>query len=69
MLPRVTRAPNHRLRASYDAASDVLYLAIGTSTIATDSEITDDDVIIRYDGNDVIGYTVLHARQRLAARK
>lgn len=31
---------------------------------ATDSELTDDDIIVRYEGDDVIGYTVLHASKR-----
>jgi hypothetical protein len=29
----------------------------------TDSELTD-DVIARYEGEDVVGYTILHASQR-----
>jgi len=32
---------------------------------ADDSELTDDDVIIRYDGNEeIIGLTILHASKR-----
>lgn len=31
---------------------------------ATDSEMTDDDVIIRYEGDAIIGFTVLHASRR-----
>ena len=31
---------------------------------ATDSELRDDDVIIRYDGEDIIGLTILHASKR-----
>ena len=31
---------------------------------ATDRELTDDDVIIRYEGEEVIGLTILHASQR-----
>jgi len=31
---------------------------------ATDSELTDDDVIIRYEGTEVVGLTVLHASTR-----
>ena len=32
---------------------------------ATDSEMTDEDVIVRYEGDEVIGFTVLHASKRL----
>ena len=31
---------------------------------ATDSELTNDDVIIRYEGGEVVGLTVLHASTR-----
>ena len=31
---------------------------------AADSELTDDDIIVRYDGEEVIGITILHASQR-----
>lgn len=32
---------------------------------ATDSELTEDDVIVRYEGEAVIGFTVLHASKRI----
>ena len=31
---------------------------------ATDSELTDNDIIVRYDGDEIIGLTILHASQR-----
>ena len=31
---------------------------------ATDSEMTDDDIVFRYDGENVVGITILHASQR-----
>ena len=43
---------------------DVLYLNFKKPGVATDSEITDDDVIIRYEGDEVVGLTILHASQR-----
>ena len=35
-----------------------------TSSHATDSETTDQDVIVRYEGEEVIGMIILHASQR-----
>jgi uncharacterized protein YuzE len=32
---------------------------------ATDSELTDEDVIVRYEGDEVVGFTVLHASRRI----
>ncbi len=49
---------------SYDIEADTLYVNFKKPTHATDSEITEDDVIIRYEGNEVVGFTVLHASER-----
>ena len=52
------------LWSSYDEEADVLYINFKKPSYATDSELTDDDVIIRYQGNDIIGLTILHASRR-----
>ena len=59
-------APSGSMWSSYDAEADVLYINFRRPSVATDSELTDDDVIVRYDNGDVIGFTVLHASQRPA---
>ena len=41
-----------------------IYVNYKKPSHATDSEMTDDDVIVRYAGEEVIGYTVLHASKR-----
>ena len=50
----------------YDAEADVVYIDFGLHPKpAEDSELTDDDVIIRYDKNEeIIGLTILHVSQR-----
>lgn len=48
---------------SYDAEADVLYVHFREGE-ATDSELTEDDVIVRYDGEEVIGLTILRASKR-----
>lgn len=50
--------------SSYDREADVLYINFKKPSHATDSELTDDDVIIRYENDEVIGLTVLHASTR-----
>lgn len=45
-------------------AADVLYVNFTRSTAADDIEPTDDDIILRYDGDELTGFTILHARQR-----
>lgn len=49
----------------FDSEADVLYINFHQpAKAATDSEVTDDDVVIRYDGDDVIGLTILSVSQR-----
>ena len=48
---------------SYDAEADTLYVNYKKPSRATDSELTDDDVIVRYEGEEVAGFTILHAGQ------
>jgi uncharacterized protein YuzE len=52
------------LNSSYDADGDVLYVSFGPPRTATDSELLDDDIIVRYSDEEIIGYTILHASKR-----
>jgi uncharacterized protein YuzE len=52
------------LWSSYDEEADVLYVNFKKPSHATDSELTEDDVIVRYAGEEVIGVTILHASKR-----
>ena len=64
LVPAVKHSPYSYLWSSYDAEADVLYVNFKKPSHATDSELTDDDIIIRYEGDEVVGLTVLHASQR-----
>ena len=64
LVPALRQSPAGYLWSSYDREADVLYINFKKPSHATDSELTDDDVIIRYEGDDVIGLTVLHASKR-----
>ncbi|HEY0544218.1 MAG TPA: DUF2283 domain-containing protein [Pyrinomonadaceae bacterium] len=64
LAPIVLAAPRQYLWSSYDADADVLYINFKKPGVATDSEFTEDDVIIRYEGEEVIGLTILHASKR-----
>ena len=64
LFPAVKDAPGGSLWSTYDAEADTLYINFKRPSVATDSEITDDDVIIRYEGDEVVGLTILHASQR-----
>ena len=64
IVPAVMRSPGNYLWSSYDAEAGVLYINFKQPSHATESEITDNDVIVRYENNDVVGLTVLHASKR-----
>ncbi len=64
LIPAVHRSPQHAVWLTYDAEADTLYVNYKKPSYATDSELTDDDVIVRYEGKAVIGFTVLHASKR-----
>lgn len=67
LTPQLLSIPARRIWYSYDEEADVLYLNFKKPSHADDSELTDDDIIIRYENGEVIGITILHASQRQAA--
>jgi len=64
LVPRVKEAPEHVMWLSYDAEADTLYVNFKKPSPATDSELADDDVIVRYENDQVVGVTILRASQR-----
>jgi len=64
LVDAVKNSPKKYLWSTYDAEADVLYVNFKKPSFATDSELTDDDVIVRYENDDVVGLTILHASKR-----
>jgi uncharacterized protein YuzE len=64
VMNTLKRHSEQSVTLSYDAEGGVLYINFKPGSAATDSEIDDEDVIVRYLEDEVIGYTVLHASQR-----
>jgi len=64
LMLAVRRSPHGYLWSSYDAEADVLYINFKKPSHATDSEMTDDDILVRYENEEVVGLTVLHASKR-----
>ena len=48
----------------YDEEADVLYLNFKKPGRADNSELTEDDIIIRYEKGKIVGITVLNASKR-----
>lgn len=67
ITPQLLRMPFKRICFSYDEEADVLYLNFKRPSRADDSDLTEDDIIARYEEGEVVGLTVLHASKRKAA--
>jgi uncharacterized protein YuzE len=48
----------------YDKEADVLYISFKRPQKATDSEMLENGILLRYRGNEIVGNTVLEASKR-----
>lgn len=62
----VKQLPRKDFYTSYDAEADVIYINFShPAQPAFDSELTEDDIVIRYnEAGQMIGLTILHASKR-----
>jgi uncharacterized protein YuzE len=65
LLPLLKKVPDGQLWCSYDKEADVLYVTFQHPPKVSDSELTDDDVVVRYSGDHIVGYDILNASKRL----
>ena len=65
LLPLLKKSPDRQFWCSYDQEADVLYITFQRPPKVTDSELTDEDVVVRYSGDRIVGYDILHASKRL----
>lgn len=64
LVPGLLKIPYSRIWTTYDEDVDVLYINFKKPSHADDSELTDDDAIIRYEKGEVAGVAVLNASKR-----
>ena len=62
MLPYFMKHKN--VWASYDDEADALYLHYKKPNHADHSELTEDNIIVRYEKEEIVGITVLDASKR-----
>jgi uncharacterized protein YuzE len=65
-LPHLLRLPSKQMWFDFDDDADVLYVSFERPQGATDSELTDDGVILRYRGEQLVGVTILNVSKRIA---
>ncbi len=70
LVPHLLDIAQKKIWVDYDQEADVLYVNFKKPSHADDSELTDDEVIIRYEKGQVVGMTFLNAskRRKLRAR-
>ncbi|MHB2037249.1 MAG: DUF2283 domain-containing protein [Nitrososphaerales archaeon] len=57
-----------KLDVFYDKKADVLYISFGPPRKASDSELTDNDIIVRKVDDKIVGLTVLSFSKRMKQR-
>jgi len=63
-VPLLIHFPTRRFWVDYDAEADVLYISFERPQRATDTEMTDAGVLLRYREDQLVGITVLEASTR-----
>ena len=63
-VPQALQLRQKNIWLSYDEEADVLYLNFKKPSHADDSELLDNDVIVRYEGDEVVGMTIMNASKK-----
>jgi uncharacterized protein YuzE len=63
-VPLLLKFPMERFWVDYDKEADVLYISLRHPQKATDTQATDEGILLRYRGRELVGITVLEASTR-----
>ncbi|SMC16927.1 Uncharacterized protein YuzE [Desulfacinum hydrothermale DSM 13146] len=63
-VPLLLKFPERRFWVDYDVEADVLYISFRRPQQATDTEMTEEGILLRYKGDDLVGITILDASTR-----
>ena len=63
-VPQALQLHQKNIWLSYDEEADVLYLNFKKPSRADDSELLDSDVIVRYEGEEVVGMTIMNVSKK-----
>ena len=61
VIPILLSFPAKRFHVNYDKEADVLYISFERPQKATDTEVTDEGILLRYREDKLVGVTVLNA--------
>ena len=65
IVPEILEMPSTQIWIDYDDKADVLYINFKKPAHADDSIMSDDDIIYRYEGKNLVGITILSVKKRL----
>jgi uncharacterized protein YuzE len=63
-VPLLLRFPERRFWVDYDVEADVLYISFHRPQQATDTEMTEEGILLRYKDEELVGITILDASAR-----
>lgn len=63
-VPQVLQLHQKNIWLSYDEEVDVLYVNFKKPSHADDSELLDNDIVVRYENDEVIGMTIMNASKK-----
>ena len=60
-VPMLLDFPAKRFHVDYDKDADVLYISFERPQKATDTEVTEEGILLRYREDELVGITILNA--------
>ena len=63
-VPLLLKFPMEHFSVDYDREADVLYISFRRPQKATDTRVTDEGLLLRYHGEELVGITILDASSR-----
>jgi len=66
IVPHIIKLSEDKMLIDYDGEADVLYVSFKRPQEATDSEMLDNGVLLRYREDELVGVTILDASRMFA---
>jgi uncharacterized protein YuzE len=63
-IPHLIKLSTRKIWVDYDKEADVLYISLQRPQNATDSEMQEDGVLLRYRDKNLVGITIFEASKR-----
>ena len=64
LIPHLMNMPLKKMWIDYDKDADVFYINFKKPQRATDSEMLDNGILLRYRGTELVGITIMDASKR-----